>query len=324
MSSAARTVNRVERRLTVPVIIAIVVTVIAWASAFVVIRGTYEHISGGALALGRLAVGAVFLTIPLLVARKWVRPNGREWLLILGFGIVWFGIYNVALNIAESTVDAGTTSMIVNIGPILIALGSGLFLREKVSGWVFFGALVAFSGVVLIAVDSGALALTDPGVLWCLLAAFAYAGGVLFQKIVLRRIPAAQVTWLGCVIGLVACLPFAPQLVTEVSTAPLPAILGVVYLGVVPTALAFSTWAYALQRMPASQLGVSTYVVPPLVVLMALVFFQEVPTWLAILGGVICLVGVAVARRRPRAPLAGAPGLVEQDAVPAPRKSLAE
>ena len=169
---------------------------------------------------------------------------------------------------------------------------------------------MAFSGVVLIALGSGAVTLDNPGVLWCLAAAFAYSGGVLFQKVVLRRIPAAQVTWLGATIGLVACLPFAGQLMAEVSTAPTSAILGAIYLGAVPTALAFSTWAYALQRMPASQLGVSTYIVPPLVIIMALVFFQEIPTWLAIAGGVICLVGVAIARRRPRV-LQPATALVE-------------
>jgi drug/metabolite transporter (DMT)-like permease len=291
-----------DRKLSVPVLIAIAVTMLAWASAFVVIRGTAEHISGGALALARLVVGAVLLTIPLLLSRRWVRPTLREWLLIIGFGVVWFGGYNIALNIAESTVDAGTTSMIVNIGPILIAIGAGLILKEGISRWLILGALVAFVGVVLIAVGSGALSLGNPGVIWCLVAAFAYAGGVLFQKVALRRVPAAQVTWLGCVIGLVACLPFAGQLVAELGAAPVSAILGAVYLGAVPTALAFSTWAYALQRMPASQLGVSTYIVPPLVVIMALLFFNEIPTWLAIGGGIISLIGVAIARRKARIP----------------------
>ena len=36
-------------------------------------------------------------------------------------GVLWFGIYNVALSEAERRVDAGTAAMLVNIGPILIA-----------------------------------------------------------------------------------------------------------------------------------------------------------------------------------------------------------
>jgi drug/metabolite transporter (DMT)-like permease len=139
-------------------------------------------------------------------------------------------------------------------------------------------------------------------VLWCLLAAVTYAAGVLFQKPVLKRLPNAQVTWLGCAIGMVACLPFSGQLVAEIQDAPLPGLLGILYLGAIPTALAFSTWAYALSRMPAGQLGISTYIVPPLAILMGFLVFAEVPPLLAVIGGAVCLVGVALSRRRVRIP----------------------
>jgi drug/metabolite transporter (DMT)-like permease len=119
--------------------------------------------------------------------------------------------------------------------------------------------------------------------------------------------PAAQVTWMGCVIGAIACLPFSGDLIAELQVAPAGAIVGVVYLGAVPTALAFSTWAYALSRMPAGRLGVTTYVVPAIVVALGYLFFQEIPTLLAIVGGVICLVGVAISRRTTRARVTEAP-----------------
>jgi len=280
------------------VYIAIAVTIVAWASAFIVIRGTGPHFSGGGLALGRLVVGTILLGVVALLGRRWVRPNRREWLLIVGFGVLWFGAYNVALNIAEQTLDAGTTAMIVNIGPILIALGAGVFLREGIPKWLAIGAGVAFLGVLLIGFGSGGGSFANVGVLWCLLAALTYAAGVLFQKPVLKRLPNAQVTWLGCAIGMLVCLPFAGDLVAGIRDAPPEAILGVIYLGAVPTALGFSTWAYALSRMPAGQLGVSTYIVPPLAIVMGLIFFGEVPAIIAIVGGAICLVGVALSRRR--------------------------
>lgn len=280
------------------VIVAIVVTVLAWASAFLVIRGVAPHFSGGAFALGRLLVGAVLLSV-VLIGRRWVRPSRGEWLLVLVFGIAWFGAYNVALNTAEQTLDAGTSAMIVNIGPILIALGAGLFLGEGIPRWLAIGAGVAFLGVVLIGLGMGASGFGDlSGVLWALLAAVTYAIGVLCQKRALLRLPAAQVTWMGCVIGAIACLPFAWQLLPELAAAPASSILGMVYLGAVPTALAFSTWAFALSRMPAGQLGVTTYAVPTIVVIFGFIFFGEIPGVLAIIGGVLALVGVAISRRR--------------------------
>ena len=282
------------------VYLAIAITIVAWASAFVVIRGTGPHFSAGALALGRLVIGAILLGVVVLVQRRWVAPNRREWLQVIGFGVLWFGGYNVALNIAEHTLDAGTTAMIVNIGPILIAIGAALFLGERLSKWLAIGGAIAFVGVLLIGFGSGGASFTNVGVLWALLAAVTYTAGVLLQKPALRRLPNAQVTWLGCVIGMVVCLPFTSDLVRDIQVAPPAAIAGVVYLGAIPTSLAFSTWAYALYRMPAGQLGISTYIVPPLAIVMGLLAFGEVPTLVAAVGGAICLVGVAVSRRKPR------------------------
>lgn len=292
-------------RPTPLVYVAIGVTILAWASAFIVIRGTGEFFSGGALALARLAVGTVLLGVVVVIGRRWVAPTRREWLLISGFGLLWFGAYNVALNIAEQTIDAGTTAMLVGVGPILIALGGALFLGEGLHRWLGIGTGVAFVGVVLIGVGSGGLGFGDgSGIAWALLAAVTYAAGVLLQKPVLKRLPNAQVTFLGAAIGLVACLPFTGDLLRDVQAAPPEAIAGAIYLGAIPTALAFSTWAYALSRMPAGQLGVSTYIVPPIAVLLGFLVFAEVPAALAIAGGVLCLVGVALSRIRPRVTVA--------------------
>lgn len=302
---AAPPVSRRPNRSSILLFAAVAFTIFAWASAFIVIRGVAPHFGGGALALLRLAIGAVALAVIVIASRSWVRPNRREWMLLLLYGVAWFGAYNVALNIAEQTLDAGTAAMIVNVGPILIALGAGIFLGEGVPKWLAIGAGVAFVGVLLIgigtAIERGVERPLDlAGVLWALLAALTYAVGVIAQKPVVKRIPAGQASFLGCVIGLVACLPFTAELVGDLGDAPTAAILGGAYLGIVPTAIAFTTWGYALKRMPAGQLGVSTYIVPPVAVVLGLIAFGEIPAVLAIIGGVVCLGGVALSRRRTR------------------------
>ncbi|HVV12173.1 DMT family transporter [Amycolatopsis sp.] len=277
---------------------AVAVTVLAWASAFVAIRYVGASYEPGALALGRLLTGSLALGVSLLSSRRWVRPTAREWALIALCGLAWFGIYNVALNAAEHRVDAGTTAILVNIGPILIALLAGVLLHEGFPRWLVIGALVAFGGAVLVGTATSDGSADLAGVLLCLVAAVTYAIGVLAQKPVLRRLPALQVTWLACTVAAVACLPFAPTLVHDVSAAPPVATVWLVYLGVVPTALAFSTWAYALARINAGRLGVSTYAVPPITIVLGAAFLGEVPPVLALVGGVICLAGVALSRRR--------------------------
>ena len=280
-------------------LLALAVTLLAWASAFVAIRGVGSDFSPGALAVGRLLIGSAVLAL-LVLRSSWVRPTRREWALIVFCGVAWFGIYNVALNAAEQHLDAGTTAMLVNIGPILIALFAGLMLGEGFPRWLVAGIAVSFAGVVLIGVATRGAETDLVGVVLCVVAAVAYAGGVVAQKPVLRRLPGVQVTFLACGIGAVCCLPWAGVLVGELGTAPGASIAGMVYLGVVPTALAFSTWACALRRMDAGRLGVTTYLVPPLVILLGWLLLDEVPPALALLGGVVCLAGVALSRRRAR------------------------
>jgi hypothetical protein len=174
---------------------AVVVTVLAWASAFVAIRGVGEDLSPGALALGRLLIGTAVLGL-LMLGRGWVRPQGREWVLLAVCGIGWFGIYNVALNAAEQHLDAGTTAMLVNIGPILIAVFAGLLLGEGFPRWLVVGITVAFAGVVLIGLATRSAEADLVGVVLCVVAAVTYAAGVVAQKPLLRRLPGLQVTFM--------------------------------------------------------------------------------------------------------------------------------
>src|SRR6202011_5923641 len=104
---------------------AALLAVTLWSSAFVGIRSAGHHLSPGSLALGRLLIGSVALGT-LVLARRETLPARRDLLPIAFSGILWFGIYNVALNAAERRVDAGTAAMLVNTGPILVAVLAGI------------------------------------------------------------------------------------------------------------------------------------------------------------------------------------------------------
>ncbi|MET9148299.1 DMT family transporter [Streptomyces sp. NPDC004042] len=276
------------------------VTVVLWASAFVSIRSAGAAYSPGALALGRLLAGAVALGALCLVRREgW--PPREAWRGIALSGLLWFGFYMVALNWGEQRVDAGTAALVVNVGPLLIALLGARLLGDRMPPRLLAGMGVSFAGAVTVGLSmSGAGGSSVVGVVLCLLAAVGYAFGVVAQKPALGRASVLQVTTFGCLVGAVACLPFAGQLVHEAARAPLTATLNVVYLGLFPTALAFTTWAYALARTSATRMGATTYAVPALVVLMSWLVLGEVPGLLTLGGGVLCLAGVAVSRSRPR------------------------
>ncbi len=227
-------------------------------------------------------------------------------------GVLWFGVYQVVLNEAERRVDAGTAAMLVLIAPIFIVALAAAFLKERTTPNLLLGGALAFGGVVVIGLATSSRSASLVGVMLCLLAALSSAVGMVAEKPVLNRITALQATWTCCAVATLFCLPYAPQLVREWRAAPTGAIAWLVFLGVFPTSIAFTTWAYALARGSAGRLAATAYLVPPITIVMSAIILGEAPTVIAVLGGALCLGGVAIARRVP----ASDPGL----APPAPRR----
>ena len=167
--------------------------------------------------------------------------------------------------------------------------------------WLIGGMLVGFAGVAVIARGSS----TDAdasllGVGLVLVAAVMYAVGVLTQKVLLRRLPSVQVVFVSFLMGALICLPFSSDLPGIVAGGGAE-LWWIVYLGVFPTAVAFTTWAYALTHTDAGALSLTTFLVPGIATLMAWLTINEVPPTLSFVGGALAIVGVLMTRRKPRA-----------------------
>src|SRR3954451_25284269 len=273
------------------------VTVGLWASAFVGIRDAGHHIGPGALSLGRLVVAPIALGA-LAVARREQLPPRSDLPRVALVGLLWLGAYNVLLNAAEQRVDAGTAAMLVNVGPVFIAVLAGVVLREGFPRSLFTGCAVAFAGVFLIGIATSEHGLDSvTGGLLCIAAAAAYEVAVIIQKPLLERSSGLIVTTLAAGVATVACLPFGPSLSHDIANGPASATAWMIYLGLFPTAIGFTTWAYALKRTSAAPMGAFTYLVPPIAVRLAWLVLSETPPALALGGGLLCLFGVALTRR---------------------------
>jgi drug/metabolite transporter (DMT)-like permease len=271
------------------------VTVVAWGSAFVAIRDAGTQLSPGSLALGRLLVSVLVLGAAARFRREPL-PQRGVLLRIALFGSLWLGVYSISLNAAERHVDAGTASMLINTGPILIAILAGLFLGEGFPPRLFAGCTIAFAGCLVIGL-AHSHAGSRAGIALLLVAAVAYATAVVVQKPALAGASPFQVTWLGCLAGTVVCLPFLPQLVHDVAGADAGTLAATAYLGLAPTALGFATWSYALSRMSAGRLASLAYLIPVVATALGWLLLDEAPPWPAAVGGALCVGGVYVARR---------------------------
>jgi drug/metabolite transporter (DMT)-like permease len=299
MNRVELAVPAVHERPDVAALVAGLFTVTLWGSAFVGIRAAGAALSPGSLAFARLLVGCLILGAPALIRRDPL-PRRRDLVQIAIYGVLWLAVYSTALNAAERIVDAGTAALLVNVGPVVVAILAGVFLAEGFPSRLFVGCAIAFAGCAAIGLATAQTRTGAAiGIGLLALAVLAYSTAIVVQKPVLARVPSFQVTFIGVVAATIACLPFAPLLASELPRAPIGAIAWTIYLGAFPTALGFLAWSFALRRTSAGRLGTLTYLSPVVAVLLGSVLLHETPPWLALAGGALSLIGVYVARRAP-------------------------
>jgi drug/metabolite transporter (DMT)-like permease len=108
--------------------------------------------------------------------------------------------------------------------------------------------------------------------------------------------------------GTVPMLAFLPGLIRQLPVAPTSSIWILVFLGVMPGALAYVLWSYALARMPASTTASFLYAQPVLATLVAWAWQGVVPGPVALAGGALALAGVIIVQTKGRPAASAAVG----------------
>ena len=282
--------ERADRRRTVA---ALAFTLLVWGSAFVGLRECLRAFSPGHLALLRLA--AACLTYLVIAPPTRLHPPGRkDWPAVIVVGILATMVYHVLLNYALVSVTAGSASMVTNTAPIWATVLAAILLKEQVTARAWMGLCVSMAGVVLISVGEGHGLRFSRGI-WLLTgAAAAWGLNIVLQKPLMRRCSPLQVSAYSVWAGSLGLLAFLPGIVEAVRHAPVSALLWVAYLGAVPLALAYVTWAYVLAHLPAAAASRWLFLIPVIATIIGWPVLGEVPSPTAMCGGAIAILGVAI------------------------------
>ncbi|COX53243.1 Integral membrane protein DUF6 [Staphylococcus aureus] len=269
-------------------------TIILWGSAFPMIKIALNDFSAESLSAFRLILATIIL-LPFVIIKKLPTPELRDIPVIFILGFCGFVIYHTALNFGETLISAGISGILVSTTPIFSSALAYIFLKEHFSKWNWLSSLVAFIGISIISISKDDYTTINVlGVFIILLASFSESLYFTFQKKYIEKYGFIAFTLYTIMASSLFMLIFIPEIINDIHGATFTSIVSVLYLAIFPTIIPYVLLAYIVKSVGVSDATMSLYLTPIVSLLLSYLLLDELPTTLAIIGGIITLLGVSL------------------------------
>lgn len=269
-------------------------TIILWGSAFPMTKIALNDFSAESLSAFRLILATIIL-LPFVIIKKLPTPELRDIPVIFILGFCGFVIYHTALNFGETLISAGISGILVSTTPIFSSALAYIFLKEHFSKWNWLSSLVAFIGISIISISKDDYTTINVlGVFIILLASFSESLYFTFQKKYIEKYGFIAFTLYTIMASSPFMLIFIPEIINDIHGATFTSIVSVLYLAIFPTIIPYVLLAYIVKSVGVSDATMSLYLTPIVSLLLSYLLLDELPTTLAIIGGLITLLGVSL------------------------------
>ncbi|GAA5596580.1 DMT family transporter [Staphylococcus aureus] len=269
-------------------------TIILWGSAFPMIKIALNDFSAESLSAFRLILATIIL-LPFVIIKKLPTPELRDIPVIFILGFCGFVIYHTALNFGETLISAGISGILVSTTPIFSSALAYIFLKERFSKWNWLSSLVAFIRISIISISKDDYTTINVlGVFIILLASFSESLYFTFQKKYIEKYGFIAFTLYTIMASSPFMLIFIPEIINDIHGATFTSIVSVLYLAIFPTIIPYVLLAYIVKSVGVSDATMSLYLTPIVSLLLSYLLLDELPTTLAIIGGLITLLGVSL------------------------------
>jgi drug/metabolite transporter (DMT)-like permease len=270
---------------------------VIWGVPYLLIKVAVDEVSPVMVVFARCVIGAALL-LPWTIGRRQLRPALRHWRALLLFTALEMALPWLLLSYAEQTLSSSLTGLLVATVPFVAALAGRLAgEEERLTPVRLVGMGIGVVGIVaLLGLDIEGVTL--PALIAVALTVVGYATGPLVVTRALPVVPGVAASSIALFVTAVVYAPFAvPQLDTLGDASP-PALLSLLGLGAVCTALALALFFALIREVGPQRALVITFVNPAVAVLLGVALLDEPFTLGIAIGLPLVLIGCVLATRR--------------------------
>lgn len=261
-----------------------------------------ENIPPLSLAFIRFLIAAIIL-YPLAHRSTSYSDLKNKWLWVYALCGITINILFFFMALQRTT--ALDSTIIASSGPVMVLIGSAIYLREKVKKSAVIGTIISLAGIMLIIIQPALEKGPGSQVLGNILMIGATLGAVastIAGRKFLTAANAVGMTFWSCVIGMLSFLPF---FLYDYVTNPgwfaqldVRGWTGIFYSSILSTVIAYTIYDWALAKLSAYRTSVFTYIDPIASIAIAIPLLGEKITWPFVIGSVLVFLGILIAERR--------------------------
>ncbi len=277
---------------------------IVWGASFIATKIVLADISPITIVWLRFAMGIIVLGVAVALRRQFAWLNRNEWGYFALLGFLGITFHQWLQSNGLKTSEASTTAWIVATTPVFMALLGWLILKEKLSGIKILGIGLAFIGVLLV-VSHGNIASISigkfgaPGDKLILISSLNWAVFSALSRRGLKTYSASLMIFYVMLLGWIftSIVFIGGRNYTEIPALSFDGWLGVIFLGIFCSGLAYIAWYDALQALSTANTGVFLYIEPLIAMVVAFFILGEPITVASVFGGGVILFGVWLVNR---------------------------
>ncbi len=278
--------------------------VIVWGASFIATKVALRDVSPVTVVWLRFLMGIAILGIAVGLRRQFTWPAKKEWSYFALLGFLGITFHQWLQSNGLETSEAGTTAWIVSTTPVFMALLGWFLLKERL-GWIkTLGILLAFCGVLVVVSkgDFGSVSIGRfgaPGDKLILVSAVNWAAFSALSRRGLKSHPASLMMFYVMSFGwlFTSLLFLSTKGFFEIGNLTFNGWMGVIFLGIFCSGLAYIAWYDALKALATAQTGVFLYIEPLVAVVVAFLVLGEAITPASVIGGAVILFGVWLVNR---------------------------